>query len=171
MPVEIKATAPSPSANPRQSAAVKPALARKTKERAQNLQELGTLASTGLIMARQYADAGAVARYFPAISTEVARLAEDNEKIGEALDTLGQVGPYAALIAAVMPLVLQIAVNHDKAPVVPQLGVVSKSVLETQVKMEIRQMEISLQQQMAEMEREAAEFEKLAAEDARNNPA
>src|SRR5260370_23749011 len=64
------------------------------------------LVGLGCIITGQFADAGAITMHSPPISEEMSELAEKNAKIANALDTLLEVGPYAGLVAAVMPLVL-----------------------------------------------------------------
>lgn len=175
MAVEISATAPPATHSRPSSAGSNPSvLSRKTKQRAQDLTELGQLPAAGLVIFKQYADAGAVTKYWPSLSIEVAKLAEDNEKIADAIDKINEMGPYAALIAVLLPFGMQIAANHDKVPVVVQLGVVPKSVLEAQVKSDLLKQEIEARRALAEMEEQArqaqAEFAKLNA-DAGNHSA
>ncbi len=63
---------------------------------------------------------------------------------------------------------MQIAANHDKVPVVAQLGVVPKSVLEAEVKSDLLRQEIEARKALAAMEQQAreaeAEFAKLNAD-------
>jgi hypothetical protein len=121
------------------------------------------LAGLGCIITGQYADAGAITMHSPPISEEVAELAEKNQKIAGALDTLLEVGPYAGLIAAVMPLVLQILVNHKIFPADKMAGanIVKPEVLESQVKtqmarkaMEALQMQKDAEEELAKMQAE-----------------
>ena len=48
------------------------------------------------------------------IAESVDSLAQSNEKVAQALDRLADVGPYGLVIAAVTPMILQIAVNHGR---------------------------------------------------------
>jgi len=159
MPVTVAASPP-----PRKSAASKvtatgaPVLSKKTKERAAGLDGIGQLLSAGLLFARQHADAGAVYKFWPNVAVESAKIAEDNPKFGEFLDSLTVVGPYAGLIAAALPLVMQVMVNHDKMDVtnVANLGCVSKETLRAQVQKEIMAAEMEAMREKIEMEEQRA---------------
>jgi len=111
----------------------------KVEERTEGLAGLSQIASAILLMTKQYADAGAVNHFAPAICRETAKLAEDNEKLGAGIDYLTAIGPYTALFAAVLPFGLQIAANHKRLN--PELlagsGVIHPDVLEAQVKADI----------------------------------
>jgi hypothetical protein len=169
MPVTIDATAP-----PRKATVAKaadsgsgPAMSRKAKERAEGLAGIGQLVYAGLLFARQPADAGAINKFFPPVTVEVAKLADSNDKIAEVLDKLNEIGPYAGLITAVTPLIMQLLVNHDRVPAtaVASLGVVSKTTLEAEVEAEIMRaemhamkMQMEVQQQREEMRKEYEAF-------------
>lgn len=94
------------------------------------------LAGFGLIMTKNYADAGALGKHSPKVSHELALLSEKNEGVGKILDYMTEAGPYAGLITALMPLVLQIMVNHNmlKAESLAGSGVVAPEALSAQVK-------------------------------------
>jgi hypothetical protein len=108
----------------------------KTKGREDAANGIFQLAGFGLIMTKNYADAGALGKHSPKISHELALLSEKNEGVGRVLDYMTEAGPYAGLITAVMPLVLQVMVNHNmlKAEGMPGAGVVAPAALEAQVK-------------------------------------
>jgi hypothetical protein len=113
-----------------------------------------------LLILNQYADAGAVAVHAPNIARELANVAEDHEKIGDAIDKIIAVGPYAGLFMAVMPLGMQLAVNHGviKNPeMLAGVGVVPKEVIEARGKAKLAEMqtEALMQLQAAEAERNA----------------
>lgn len=114
------------------------------------------LVGFGLIVTRQYADAGAIGLHSGPITDELVKLSESNETIGKALDYLTEAGPYAGLIVAVMPLALQIMANHGlvKAELVAGGGVVPPQALESQVRADMaRQAAEALRaQQTAEAE-------------------
>lgn len=80
------------------------------------------MVSFGLLMAGQVPDAGAVAEHGPKIATQTAILADDNEGVAKIVDFLTAVGPYAGLFSAVLPLALQILVNHGRVPMAPMLA-------------------------------------------------
>lgn len=86
----------------------------KTEAREDGLLGLSTIATGLLIITKNYADAGAVDMHAEPIAHEVAVLAEDNEKVANIVDRITAIGPYAALLTAVMPLALQLLVNHDR---------------------------------------------------------
>jgi hypothetical protein len=131
----------------------------KRKDRVEGVNGIFQLAGLGFIMTGQFADAGAVSLHGPAISNEVVNLAEGDDRIAAVVDKLLQVGPYAGLVAAVMPLVLQILANHKIVPAdkLGAAGVKLPETLESEVKtaMELQALE-ALRQQMA-MEEELAE--------------
>ena len=157
MPVTVSASPP-----PKKTAATKPSatpgLSKKTKERAEGLQGIGQLLSAGLLFARQHADAGAVYKFWPDVAVESAKIADDNAKFGEFLDSLTAVGPYAGLITAALPLVMQVMVNHDKMDVtnVANLGCVSKETLKANVQTQIMAAEMAAMRENMEMEQERA---------------
>lgn len=108
----------------------------KTQEREDAANGLFQLGGFGLIVTRNYADAGALGKYGPGISHELALLSEKNEGVAKVLDYLTEAGPYAGLITAMMPLVLQIMANHNviKPEAVAGAGVVHPDALSAQVK-------------------------------------
>lgn len=58
------------------------------------------------------ADGLAVIVHGPPVVEAVAELAVDNRQIAAALEHIGKVGPYSALLTAVVPFFLQVAINH-----------------------------------------------------------
>jgi hypothetical protein len=150
-------------------------MTRKATERAEGLAGIGQLVYAALLFARQPADAGAMNRHFPAVAVEVAKLGDSNDKIGDALDKLNEIGPYAGLITAVTPLIAQLLVNHDRIPVasVASLGVVSRVTLESEVQAEVLRAEMQAMQMAMEAEEEAErmreEYDRLAS--SQNGPA
>src|SRR5271155_3354255 len=82
--------------------------------REEGLQGIAQIVTAGLILTKNYPDAGAVDMHAPDIAHEVAVLANDNEKVGNIVDRITGLGPYAALLTAVMPLAIQLLVNHDR---------------------------------------------------------
>lgn len=156
MPVTVKADPP-PA---RKAAPVTPSqrLMKKTEERARGLEGIGQLVSAGFLFARQPADAITVNKYWPAISLETARLAEDNPQLASQVDKLIVVGPYTAIIEAALPMFLQLAVNHGKldATSVESLGVVSRKTMMAKAQVAIMQAEVEAMREQVEMERERA---------------
>jgi hypothetical protein len=112
-----------------------------TSERYEALNGIGQIAQAGLIAARQYADAGALGIHWENVSGELAKLAEKQESIAKLIDPLLTAGPYAALIAAVLPLGLQIAVNHGVGKA-GMMNTVSPGLLDAQIRTRITQMEM-----------------------------
>jgi hypothetical protein len=55
-------------------------------------------------------------------------LAETNETFANLIKYITTAGPYAALVTAVMPLAMQLAINHGKmtADAIPMEGIRSK---------------------------------------------
>lgn len=130
-----------------------PAPSKKSGQRQDALLGLGQIAQMGLIGARQYADAGAVGVHWPNISREVATLADTDARIAAIVDPLLKAGPYTALVAAVLPLVAQIGVNHKVMPA-GAMGTVSGDMLEAQIKTGIAQQELQMRKAQQEAEKE-----------------
>lgn len=61
-------------------------------------------------------DGFCVASHTPPIAKAVADLAVERPEVAAALDKVLAVGPYGALIGAVLPLVVQIGHNHGLVP-------------------------------------------------------
>ncbi len=61
-------------------------------------------------------DGFCVAHHTPPISKAVADLAVERPEVAAALDKVLAVGPYGALIGAVLPLAVQIMHNHNLVP-------------------------------------------------------
>lgn len=123
------------------------------------LMGLGQLAQGGLMISKQYADAAAIGMHWQGIAVEVAKLSETQPAIAGVVDTIIQAGPYAALITAVMPLAMQLAVNHGLIPMSAGLtGVIPPDILKTQMESQMLQMQADAmrQQQQARMDAEAA---------------
>lgn len=58
------------------------------------------------------ADAVAISTHAEPVAEAVADLAVEDARVAAVLDKLMSVGPYSALIGAVMPLAIQLAANH-----------------------------------------------------------
>lgn len=135
----------------------------KTGEREEGLNGLFQIAAAGCLMGGQVADGAAVSTHGPNIAREAAQLAETNERMGRLLDYLTAVGPFAGLLAAAMPLGLQILVNHGKLPVVPalqQFGIVPPGALEAQAKADAARQMAEYQRAQAAAEEELRELQR-----------
>lgn len=66
------------------------------------------------------ADAQIIGMAAPGIAEALNDLAQENRQIAGALDRLMKVGPYSALSLAVLPMAVQIGVNHGIVP--PGIG-------------------------------------------------
>lgn len=104
---------------------------------------LAQLVQGGLLLFGQFADAGAIGQHFPPIASELSNIADTNETVAKPIDILIEVGPYGALIAAVLPFGLQLAANHRliNASMLAGQGVVPPEVLEAQMKAQVMQMQ------------------------------
>lgn len=82
-------------------------------------------------------DGFSVAHHTPPISKAVADLAVERPEVAAALDKVLAVGPYGALIGAVLPLVVQLAHNHDMvpAPMAKAMGATPKKDIERHLKL------------------------------------
>jgi hypothetical protein len=125
-----------------------------TRARTDTLVGLGQLAQVPLVATKQYADAGAVALYWPTIAKEVAILAESQEAIANIIDPLMKVGPYTGLVAAILPLILQIGVNHGR--IQPgAMGTVPASTLSAQIETALAQGELEALKTQVQAEKAA----------------
>lgn len=128
----------------------------KQADREEALHGVIQLAGMGLIIAGQHADAGAVNLHGPGIATEFAKLANENEKIARDIDYITEAGPYAGVVMAVMPLALQLLVNHGvlKAEVFAGAGMQHPDAIAATVKADLaRQAQAAIKaQRTAEQE-------------------
>jgi hypothetical protein len=76
----------------------------------------GVLAFAGMNKPELAADAATVTIYGPGIAEALNELAKERPEVAAVLDRVLSVGPYGMLIAAVMPLVLQVLANHGVLP-------------------------------------------------------
>lgn len=107
-----------------------------------------------------YADAATVGKFAPALSSEVANLADQYEVVAGPVDFLIQIGPLSGLLAVLLPMGLQLAANHNvvDASRLASQGVVPPAVLEAQMQAEVMRMqaEAMAAQQKALREAQAA---------------
>lgn len=164
MPLVNSGSTPPPRTRQASSAAKKPAAPSPTKvreEREEALNGIFQMFSFGLTMANQWADAGALAIHGPNVSRETVKLGEKYEWIGNGIDALAHVGPFTAILGAVMPLALQIAANHKRIPAekVAALGVKDPAILESEMRMEAQRQAYAYRAEVERQQREMAEYE------------
>jgi hypothetical protein len=151
-------SAPPPVKRAASTSAPRPtAASSRKKERQEAVNGLGQLAQVPLVAMGQLADAAAIGMRWPAVATELAELADKDERIARACDVLLQVGPYAGLITAVMPLAMQFMVNHGKVQA-GSMGTLPPTVLEAQMKTRIMQMEMQAKRAQQQAEKELREM-------------
>jgi hypothetical protein len=77
-------------------------------------------------------DGFCVAQHTPGIANAVADLAVERPEVAAALDKVLAVGPYGALIGAVLPLAVQLMHNHGMVPepMAKSMGAVPKKDIE-----------------------------------------
>ncbi len=74
-------------------------------------------------------DATALTIHGPGLAAAVAQTAMDDDRFAQILDRVLAVGPYGALLGALVPLAMQIACNHGAMPPTPELGVLAPAEL------------------------------------------
>jgi hypothetical protein len=147
------------SAQPQQpNTSVMSELAQKRKDDMDGFLQLGVALC---VFAKQYPDAGAIAMHGGQLTRALARRADQEEKLGKILDYLGVIGPYSEILAAALPLALQLAANHGRVPAeaVAQFGVVPPQMLETKVKLEIKQQQAKMLEELQAQEARVAEMQ------------
>lgn len=158
----ITASPPPESKTPRTRTAkpTAPSATDQTAARAQGLQGWGQIGQAILIGLHQYSDAGAIGLYFDPLAGEIAKLATADERIAKIVDPIIQTGPYSALIAAALPLAMQLAVNHGRMKP-GALGTVPRETLSARIEAAIarQQAEAFRAQQEAEQEAERLQEE------------
>lgn len=141
------------------------------EKRTLGLMGLGQVGQAVLLSTKQYADAAAIGAHWGPIAKELANIADANEAFARPIDFLIEIGPYGALVQAVLPLALQIAANHKLIPAESMLGqgVVPPEVLESQMVAQVLRMQSEAKREQQQALREArdaqAEFERMMAED------
>ena len=88
------------------------------------------------------ADAYAVAAHGPNISKAVNDLAQERPEVAAVLDKVLKVGPYGALLGAVIPLAVQIMHNHNVIPeqMATQLGAHPKREIDAYLKQQAEEL-------------------------------
>ncbi len=107
----------------------------------------------------QFSDAGAIGMHGPKLVSEVVSLAESNSKVASKVDLLIEIGPYAGIVAAAIPFLAQLFVNHGvvKAELFANAGVVPPDQLEQRMKLTLMQQAMEAQRQQMDIEREMQE--------------
>ena len=155
------------AAPPRKNVTAKPAQElQATKDRREALAGFGQLAQAPLIGFRLFADAGAVAMHVPAIAREIALLAETQEQVAALVDPLIKAGPYFGLVTAVLPLFLQVGVNHGRVPA-GAMGTVPAVTLSAQIEAGLATQELEALTIQVQAEAAAAEVRERIAEQRR----
>jgi hypothetical protein len=110
-----------------------------------------------------YADAGALSVHGPKFVHELAALAEGNESVAKVVDYFVAAGPYTAIMATALPLIIQLGVNHGKisADAAGTGGILPPDVLEARVKSDIARMQAEA---LKEAQSARAELERVQAE-------
>lgn len=136
------------------------------KGRAEAVYGLFQIGSGICLATKQYADAAALAEHGENVAAECAKVAEDNEQFASVIDKLTTVGPYAGLMTALMPLVMQIAVNHKRMEP-GGMGTVDPEILTAKVEADMAEKKIQFLRQAKEAKERAAkaqaEFAEVAA--------
>jgi hypothetical protein len=157
VPAPAKRATPRQASNAKNDAIVAGEQRSTFQRRKEGVEGIGQAASLILLVRKQFADAQAVGMHTPPIATEMARIAETNEQWGKWLDYFSMTGPYAGLVKASLPLMLQLMANHGTIPAEAgaALGVVSPKVLELAGKVEQDKVEAALLLQIQEGRKEA----------------
>lgn len=156
---------PPPAKRSAQSAqAANKAAAAKISAREEGVNGLFQIGSAVCLMVGQPADAGTLANYGPNVSHEVAELAEGNESIARVIDYITAVGPYAGLLATVLPMALQLLANHGKvAPeALAQFGVVHPDAIAAEYRTKALRAQMEAVQAQADAEREMQRMQQEA---------
>lgn len=144
----------------------------RTQERKDGLDGYVQTGVAVSMLLRQHADAQALAVHGPKITAEVAQLANRYEKLGTAIDKMIAAGPFAALAMAVMPLAMQLAVNHGyiKNPaMLAGLGVQPKEALEAEGKAAEQRMVLDALQKQRDFAEQEAKFQRELAQLSESN--
>lgn len=138
--------------------------ATKAAAREQNLNDLFGIVAAACMMSGQLADAATLHKHGENVAREAAPLGDRYESFGNFLDWLGNIGPFAGLAMAALPMAMQIAVNHQMLPVtaVAQFGVEDPEVLRTKLTTDILNQQAAALQEQLQQQQEAAEAQARA---------
>lgn len=137
----------------------------KNEERKEAIEGLFQLGQFACVVRGNHADAGAIGVHAEPIAKETADLADTDERIAKSVDYLLNLGPYAGLIAAVTPLLIQIMANHEriKADGLTHMGIMNPKTLEAQSKaafakqaLEAVKIQKEAEEELARLQREMA---------------
>ncbi len=124
-------SAPRMAAAPRPRKAARPAAAKKGEpDYRAGIMGLLQIPAMGLSMVGRQtkntalqADGYALAMHAPGIAEALNETAKAQPAVGRALESIMKAGPYGAIIAAMVPLVMQLAANHGVMNPAPQMGI------------------------------------------------
>jgi hypothetical protein len=155
-----KRDTPRQSSVQKNAAAAQAAYQSQHDKRREGVEGIGQAAALILLVRKQFADAAAVGIHMPPIAEECARIADSNDTWAKWLDYFSMTGPYAGLVKASLPLMLQIMANHGTIPAEAgaALGVVSPKTLELKGKVEQEKVEAALLLSIQEAQKETAEI-------------
>src|SRR5258707_876019 len=116
MPVDMSAASGKPPARKQAPAARARAASVPTGKdpRAEAVEGIFQVLQATCMLTGQHADAAAIGMHGEPIAREVASLADSNDSVAAVVDSLRMVGPYTALLAAVLPFAMQILANHGR---------------------------------------------------------
>lgn len=161
MPVNFTESAPPKKTAAKRSAPAPRQASSDTlrKDREDAINGLFQLGSVVAMAFGKWADAGAINTHGPAISTETVKLADRYDSVGKGIDALAQVGPFAGLITAVTPLIIQLAANHKMISPTQgaAMGATDPAVLSQQMQIHAQREAIQIQLALAEQKRAMAE--------------
>ena len=139
----------------------------KTELRQDALNGVFQVGQLACLTMGQFADAGAIGIHGPKLADEIVALAESNSKIASKVDLLIEIGPYAGIVAAAIPFLAQLFVNHGivKHDMFANAGVLPPEQLEKEMKITIMQRALVNQRRQQEMEEQLRrEMERMEAE-------
>lgn len=171
MPIDMSLAATAPPAK-RGTSSRSSSTPRQTisEKRTEAVAGVFQLAQYGCILTRQYSDAAAIGMHGEPIAVEVSKLAAQEDKVAQVVDYLLEVGPYAGLIAATMPLVLQLLANHKVLPANKVQGVVPPDVLSMRMEATLAKQAADQLAAARQMRDEAEQELRLAGEALGNEP-
>jgi len=119
------------------------------------IDEVFGVLSMASVMIGWKADAGAFAVYGSHCSEEIASVADEYEQVGNAVDYLAKGSIWLGLAAALMPLGMQLAVNHGLIPEkrLQNAGVHSKQSLEDIIEIQLAEREAAIIRERAQSQK------------------
>jgi hypothetical protein len=123
------------------------------------------LVQFGCLAFGQFADAGAIGMHGPPMTVEIVKLADTNSKVAKKVDLLLEAGPYAGIVAASIPFLAQLFVNHNvfKAEQFANAGVVEPAQLEADMKTTMMRNAMAAMQERQRVEEEMREMQEAMA--------